>query len=113
MSKSRIITGLKIDLPEPKNMKYLDTDDILQMLKVYYRPTTSGGREYNVISRYVNTLLDKIKPKNKETITFKHSQVRHEWIIAIFKHLYEETKIKPGKYMLICENITETIKSEA
>jgi hypothetical protein len=114
MGKVKTLTGITIKFPEPKPTKSLDSEGIKEILKTQYKPTTSGGREYNIISRYANAIIGVINPKHNESIVITYSQIRHEWVIAILEHLYPEIKIKKDRIgNLVCENIKKPSKSVA
>jgi hypothetical protein len=95
------ITGLTVDMPEPKETVGYDYEYILEAINKRYK-LGNRGKEYNLITKYVNTVFDSLKldpleQKGKDII-IKHSRIRKDWIKAVvqFKAKIEVKESKEG-----------------
>lgn len=106
---TKIITNPILSIPEPRHTIGLTHIAILKLIKKHYKPTTKNGKEHNLISGYTNAVYNKIfddkEFKLTDTIMFKFSHIRYDWIIAVFRYFAKNVEIIEVEGGIVCKPI--------
>ena len=107
MAETKVVINPILQIPEPRNTIGLNHSDISKLIKKHYKPVSKSGKEQNLISGYTNAVRTKLFSYYKpgDTLIFKFSHIRYDWIIAVIKYFDKNTQVTEVDGGILCKPI--------